>query len=132
LGCGQTHFSLPKELALTYGGGETGKEYGLEGFSDADDMSQEHQHGITGYVFMIDGGTVSWSSKKQELVTLSTTEVEYVTSSHASCEALWLCCLIGEIFCILKLSTPLYCDNQSAIAPAQNDNYHMCTKHINI
>ena len=57
-----------KELALTYGG--EGKERGLEGFSDADGASQEHWHAITGYTFLVDGGAVSWSSKKQELVTL--------------------------------------------------------------
>jgi hypothetical protein len=54
-----------KKLALTYGG--NGKGQGLEGFSDADGASQEHRHVITGYVFLIDGGAVSWSSKKQEL-----------------------------------------------------------------
>ena len=38
---------------------------------------QEHHHAILGCAFLIDRGTISWSSKKQELVTLSTTEVEY-------------------------------------------------------
>jgi hypothetical protein len=121
-----------KELALTCGGGETGKGCRLEGFSDTDGTSQEHRHMITGYAFLIDGGTVSWSSKKQELVTLSTTEAEYIASSHTSCEVLWLCCLISEIFHPLKLPTPLYCDNQSAITLTQNDNYHVRTKHIDI
>jgi len=121
-----------KELALGYGGEGKGKGRGLEGFSDADGTSQEHQHAITGFAFLIDGGAVSWSSKKQELVTLSTTEAEYVASSHASREALWLRRLIGEVFRPLQQPTPLYCDNQSAIALAQNDNYHARTKHIDI
>ena len=121
-----------KELALTYGGEGRGKGRGLEGFSDVDGASQEHRHAITGYAFLIDGGAVSWSSKKQELVTLSTTEAEYVASSQASREALWLRRLIGEVFRPLKEPTPLYCDNQSAIALAQNDNYHARTKHIDI
>jgi hypothetical protein len=119
-----------KKLALTYRG--NGKGQGLEGFSDANGALQEHRHAITGYAFLIDGGAVSWSSKKQELVTLSITEAEYVISSQASCEAVWLRRLIGEIFCPLKQPTPLYCDNQSAIALAQNDNYHARTKHIDI
>jgi hypothetical protein len=74
-----------KELALIYGG--EGKTRSLQGFSDADGASQEHCHAITGFAFLVDGSAVSWSSKKQELVTLSTTEAEYVASSHASREA---------------------------------------------
>jgi hypothetical protein len=81
---------------------------------------------------LVDGGAVSWSSKKQELVTLSTTEAEYVASSHTSRKAVWLCKLIGELFRPLKKPIPLYCNNQSAIALAQNDNYDARTKHINI
>jgi hypothetical protein len=117
-----------KKLVLTYRG--NGKGQGLEDFSDADGTLQEHWHVITGYVFLINRGAVSWSSKKQELVTLSTTEAEYVTSSQASHEAVWLHRLIGEIFCPLKQPTLLYCDTQSAIALAQNDNYHAHTKYI--
>ena len=71
---------------------------GLEGYTDADGSSQEHRHAISGYVFLINGGAISWSSKKQELVMLSMAESEYVAATHASKEALWLCCLIEEIF----------------------------------
>ena len=46
------------------------KANGLEGFTDADCAMQEHRHVITGYTFLIDGGAISWSSKKQEIVTL--------------------------------------------------------------
>jgi hypothetical protein len=119
-----------KGLALTYGG--EGKTCGLQGFSDADGVSQEHWHAITGFAFLVDDSAVSWSSKKQELVTLSMTEAEYVTSSHASREAVWLRKLIGELFRPLKKPIPLYCNTQSAIALAQNDNYHARTKHIDI
>ena len=48
------------------------KMKGLEGFTDADSATQEHRHAITGYTFLIDGGAISWSSKKQEIVMLST------------------------------------------------------------
>jgi hypothetical protein len=99
---------------------------------DVDGALQEHQHAITGYAFLVDRDMVSWSSKKQELVTLSTTEAEYVVSSQALHEAVWLYRLISKIFHPLKQPTPLYCDNQSAITLAQNDNYHARTKHIDI
>ena len=57
-----------------------GEKRGVVGYVDADGASQEHRHAISGYVFLVDGGAVSWSSKKQELVTLSTTEAEYVAA----------------------------------------------------
>jgi hypothetical protein len=56
-----------RKLALTFGHGKCG----LEGFTDADGASQEHRHAISGYAFLLDGGAISWASKKQELVTLS-------------------------------------------------------------
>ena len=60
----------------------------LEGFSDADSASQHHRHSISGYVFTIDGGAVSWSSKKQSLVVLSTTKAKYIAATHAVKEAM--------------------------------------------
>ena len=57
------------------------KQDDLKGFTDADGASQEHRHAISAYVFMIDGGAVSWSSRKQELVTLSTAELEYIAAT---------------------------------------------------
>ena len=62
----------------------------LQGFCDADWASQEHHHSISGYVFIVDGGAVSWSSKKQSLVTLSTTEAKYISLMHAAKETLWI------------------------------------------
>jgi len=44
----------------------------------------------SGYAFIINSSTVSWSTKRQEIVTLSTTESEYVGATHAAKEAFWL------------------------------------------
>lgn len=117
-----------KGLLLVYGGGGQG----LEGFVDADGASQEHRHAITGYVFLVDGGAVSWASKKQELVTLSTAESEYVAATHAAKEAIWLRRLIAEVFRPLSEPTTLHSNNQSAIALTRDGSYHARTKHINI
>jgi hypothetical protein len=117
-----------KKLALTFG---TCKQ-GLEGFTDADGASQEHRHAISGYAFLLDGGAVSWSSKKQELVTLSTTEAEYVAATHTAKEAIWLRRFLTEIFRPLNQPTVLHCDNQSAIALANSGAFHARTKHIDI
>jgi len=117
-----------KKLALTFGNGKRG----LEGFTDADGASQEHRHAISGYAFLLDGGAVSWSSKKQELVTLSTTEAEYVAATHAAKEAVWLRRFLTEVFRPLDRPTTLHCDNQSAIALANSGAFHARTKHIDI
>ena len=117
-----------RHLSLVYGGGKDG----LEGFVDADGSSQEHRRAITGYVFLIDGGAVSWASKKQELVTLSTAESEYVAAMHATKEAIWLRRLIGEVFDPLSEPTTLHGNNQAAIALTKDGSYHARTKHIDI
>ena len=75
-----------KDWKLMYGMTDNG----LEGYADADGSSQEHRHTISGYVFLMNGGAISWSWKKQGLVTLSTAESEYVTAMYAAKEALWL------------------------------------------
>ncbi|KAF7353238.1 Transcription factor [Mycena sanguinolenta] len=119
-----------KDWRLTYGAGKAG----LEGYSDADGMSQENRRAISGYAFIIDGGAISWSSKKQELVTLSTTEAEYVAMTYAAKEAAWLRQLIGELFRPLEHPITLHGDNQSAIALTYSDigQFHARTKHIDI
>lgn len=92
----------------------------------------EDRHAISGYTFIIDGGAVSWSSKRQEIVSLSTTESEYVAATHASKEAIWLRNLIGELFTPFTTSTTLFSDNQSAIALTKDHQYHARSKHIDI
>jgi Reverse transcriptase (RNA-dependent DNA polymerase) len=80
-----------KDLQLTYGG----ERHDLIRYTDADGASQPHRHAISGYAFLIDGGAISWSSRKQEIVTLSTAEAEYVAATHIAKEAIWLRHLIG-------------------------------------
>jgi Reverse transcriptase (RNA-dependent DNA polymerase)/gag-polypeptide of LTR copia-type len=117
-----------RDYVLTYGTEKTG----LIGYSDADGNSQEHRRAISGYAYLIDGGAVSWTSKKQELVTLSTTESEYVATTHAAKEGIWLHRLISELFRPLTDPTSLLCDNQSAIALSKDGSFHARTKHIDI
>ena len=117
-----------KDLQLTFGS----KWHDLEGYSDANGGTQEDRHTISEYTFLVNGGTIAWSSKKQELITLSTAEAEYVVTTHAAKEALWLHKLICEIFPeILHLPTTIHCDNQAAIKLITTDNYHSRTKHLN-
>ena len=122
------HLLGTKKMELTYGG----EERGLVGYVDADGALQDHRRAISGYVFMVDRGAVSWSSKKQELVTLSTTEAEYVAATHTAKEAIWLCRLLTELFDSIDSSTTSFSDSKSAIALAHDGHYHARTKHIDI
>ena len=63
----------------------------------------------------MNGGAISWSSKKQELVTSSTAKSKYVAATYASKEALWFQQIIGELFGPVTKPTILYLDSQSAI-----------------
>jgi hypothetical protein len=116
------------ELFLTFGGAE--KE--LTGYADADGSMAEDRHAISGYAFILHGGAVSWSAKRQEIVSLSTTESEYVAATHAAKEALWLRSLLSQIFQIEPKPTTLFSDNQSAIALTKDHQYHARTKHIDV
>ena len=66
-------------------------------YTDTDGASQDHHQAISGYTFLINGGTISWSSWKQEPVTLSTAEAEYITAMYTTKECIWLCQLVGEL-----------------------------------
>jgi len=135
---GEAHWQAVKQVfrylagthnhVLTYGA----EQYDLTGYTDADGALQEHRCAISGYAFLIDGGAVSWMLRKQELVTLSTAEAEYVTATHAAKECIWLCRLIGELFPSLITWTTLHCNNQAMLTLAVDDNYHARTKHIDI
>ena len=135
---GEAHWEAVKRIfrylagtkghALTYGG----EREELTGYTDADGSSQDHRRAISGLAFFIDGGAVSWSSRKQELVALSTAEAEYIAATHAAKEGIWLRRFIGELYGPIDNPTTLYCDNQAALTLATTDNFHARTKHIDI
>jgi hypothetical protein len=118
-----------RDLRMTYGGDNS---EGLVGYADADGSMNEDRRAVSGYALIINGGAVSWSSKRQEIVVLSTTEAEYVAATHAAKEIKWIRTFIGEIFTTLIHPTTLYSDNQSAIALSKDHQYHARTKHIDI
>jgi hypothetical protein len=88
----------------------------LHGFVDADWASDINDRKSTsGFVFMLGGAAVSWSSKKQTTVALSSTEAEYIAASNAGKEALWLRRLLTDLGIDSTQPTTLHVDNQSAI-----------------
>jgi hypothetical protein len=75
---------------------------------------------------------MTWSSKKQATVALSTMEAEYIALSHAACENLWLRSLFTELDLPPSSSTPIFVDNRGAIDFTLNAGYHARSKHIDI
>jgi hypothetical protein len=104
----------------------------LTGYSDSDwanDISMRKS--ISGYIFYLADGVISWSSKRQATVALSSTEAEYMAISHATREAIWLRTLLKELG-YSQNTTTIFEDNQSSIAIAKNPIHHARTKHIDI
>jgi hypothetical protein len=77
---------------------------------------------------------VSWSCKKQLIMTLSSAEAKYITLMHALKDILWIHKLLTELSCIFSFSMPttLFCDNQGAIQLSHDSTFHGHTKHIDI
>ncbi|CAI7799105.1 unnamed protein product [Closterium sp. NIES-53] len=84
---------------------------------------------IGGYVCLFGGGAVSWRSKKQNEVGLSSCETEYMALHHGAKEVVWLRRLM-EIGVCQKEPTVIFCDNESAVKLAKNACLHGLTKHI--
>ena len=83
-------------------------------------------------MFQIDGGTVSWRSKKQTSVALSTAEAEYVALASTVQEALWLRHLLTDLNIEPQGPMVIHEDNQSAIAMTKSPQFHRRSKHISI
>lgn len=108
----------------------------VHGFCDADWASSSDRHSITGYCFSLinNGCAISWKSKRQQTVALSTCEAEYMALTAALQEALSLRYLMKEVCPHYNSEEPvvIFEDNQGAIALAQNPVAHNRTKHIDV
>ena len=99
----------------------------LEGFSDSD---WAVRHSTSGFTFHLGSATVSWSSKKQTTVALSSCEAEIMAGSEAAKEAIYLSTFLRELGLDMSAPPPLRLDNKSAIDLAYNPEHHSKTKHI--
>lgn len=75
---------------------------------------------------------MTWSSRRQKLVSLSTTEAEYIAAATAAREAVWIRTLLNGIGQRRENPTTLFVDNQSAIHLVRNSEFHKRTKHVDI
>ena len=103
----------------------------LRGFSDSDWVGEKDGSRLTsGYIWMLCGGPISWKSRLQPIVALSSTEAEYITITAAAQEGIWLCRVMGKLGFEQVGATDLAVDNEGAIALSENPQAHLRTKHI--
>ncbi|KAH9668961.1 Integrase catalytic domain-containing protein [Citrus sinensis] len=116
------------DVALCYGG----SEFTVRGYVDSDFAGDlDKRKSTTGYVFTLAGAAVSWVSKLQTVVALSTTEAEYMAATQACKEAIWIQRLLEELG-HKQQKIPMFCDSQSALHIARNPAFHSRTKHIGV
>lgn len=121
------YLGTTSEMKLSLGG----PEFSLVGFSDADWAEDRmSRHSTTGYTYMVGCGPISWRSKKQQTISLSSSEAEYKAASDSCREALLLRSVLRELKLRPESAIPLYVDNEGAEALAKNPTHHSRTKHI--
>src|SRR6184192_3086251 len=106
----------------------------IEGYADTDWAGNlDDRRSMTGYIFILYGGAITWNSKKQPTVALSMTEAEYMALRQATKESIWLKRLLKEVsFHQRTEPIQIHIDNQGALALTKNPTFHTCTKHIDI
>ena len=114
---------------ITFGGSGNPQ---LVGYCDADYAGDiDTRRSTTGYVFTLNGGAISWQSKRQPTVAASTTEAEYMAAAAAVKEALSLRKLLSD-FGLTYKSVNIFADNQSAIKILRNPISSLRSKHIDV
>jgi len=93
----------------------------------------EDRRSTIGFVFMMGGGAISWSSKQQPTIVLSTVEAEYMASTQATKETIWMTKFMEELgYMKEKKAMVIRCDNQGVISLTKNPTQHVRTKHIDV
>lgn len=118
-----------KEAHITFEAGNTE----LLGYCDADYAGDiDTRRSTTGYVFLLNGGAISWSSRLQPTVAASTTEAEYMAAAHAVKEALWLRKLMTDFNKLEPGPVRIKTDNQAALSLLKYPISSMRSKHIDV
>ncbi|XP_040374084.1 secreted RxLR effector protein 161-like [Rosa chinensis] len=118
------------ELGIFY---KKGGRTDLVAYIDSDFASDlDDRRSTSGFVFSLGFGAVSWSSKKQHVVTLSTTEAEYIAVAFCACQCVWLRRVLEKLGLKEKKSIVIQCDNNSTIQLSKNPVFHGRCKHINV
>jgi hypothetical protein len=123
------YLGTTKDYLLELGGNKVS----LSGGSDSSYGSLlEKGHSISGCYFKLGNSLISWYSKKQNTVALSSCEAEYMALSKSATEGIWLKNLLGDLGYQNQSPVVIYCDNKSTISISKNPVFHSRTKHIAI
>lgn len=118
------------DFGIWYKRGGSGE---IQVYTDSDFAGDvESRKSTSGYVFLMDDAAVAWLSKKQPIVTLSTTEAEYVAASICACQAVWFKRVLEELGHRVREGTIIWCDNTSTIKLSKNPVFHGRCKHIGV
>ncbi|CAL1380337.1 unnamed protein product [Linum trigynum] len=116
------------KMILCFGDGEPV----LVGYTDADMAGDvDSRRSTSGYLITLSGGAISWQSRLQKCVALSTTEAEYIATTKACKEMIWMKKFLKELG-FQQEQPQLFCDSQSAIHLAKNASFHARSKHIDV
>ncbi|GKV24493.1 hypothetical protein SLEP1_g34100 [Rubroshorea leprosula] len=126
-------------LYTKFGDGDFGLFYNkgdqtdLAGFTNSDYARDlDDRKSTYGFVFMLGFGAISWSSKKQPIVTLSITKAEYVAATSCDCQAIWLRRIMEELELNQHEATSIYCGNSLAIKLSRNPILYGRSKQIHV
>ena len=116
-----------RDFGLFY---KKGEKLELFRFADSDYAGdQDDRRSTSGYVFMLGTGAILWSSKKQQIVSLSATEAEFIAATTCACQAIWSRRILEELQFKQVEATIVFCDNNS-----QSNSLRIlcCTEEANI
>lgn len=118
------------DLGIFY---KRGSDLEVRAYTDSDYAGDaDDRRSTSGYVFLLSGAAVCWSSRKQEIVTLSSTEAEYIAATNCACHCVWIKGIMEQNFHEQCNCMEIYCDNTSSIKLSRNPVMHRRTKHIDV
>lgn len=116
-------------VGIQFGGGQNE----VVGYCDSDYAGYPDTAKTTyGYVFVLNGGPISWESRKSTIVADSTTVAELQAAYEASKQAVWIRDLMKELMTSFEGPTILYCDNEAAVKLSKFEEIKKKTKHVNV
>ena len=105
----------------------------VRALTDADWVGcPDTRRSTSGFCVFLGDALVSWSSKRQAIVSRSSAEAEYRGVANAVAECIWLRQLLGELSALVTKATLVYCDNVSAVYLSANPVHHRRTKHVEL
>jgi hypothetical protein len=103
----------------------------LHGFSNSDMAGDlDTRRSTSGILFFLTTSLITWQSTKQKVVALSSCEAEYIATTAAACQAVWLARLLSDLLDSEIGAPEIKVDNKSSIAMTKNPVFHDRSKHI--